>query len=294
MESLWKAAGAAAWGAAALGGLQPFLTPEAAAEIQARCPGARGVLVAAFPYYAGRAPGNLSLYCRGEDYHRVILRRLEPVCRALMERHPGHAFVPGADSSPVPELAAAELAGVGFRGRHGLRIVPPYGSYVFLGTVLTDLALPATGPREGTLCPPNCRACQQACPTGALGEGGCQVTRCLSHWSQEKGDLPPEMAQALRASPTVWGCDRCQTACPHNQGAALSPLPEFREDLIPTLTPQDLAGLSNKAFRRTYGHRAFAWRGIAPLRRNLALQGEGLSPTPQKKPPAPDENRRSG
>ena len=67
-----------------------------------------------------------------------------------------------------------------------------------------------------------------------------------------------------------------------------------REDLLPTLTPQDLAGLSNKAFRRTYGHRAFAWRGIAPLRRNLALQGEGLSPTPQKKPPAPDENRRSG
>ena len=60
------------------------------------------------------------------------------------------------------------------------------------------------------------------------------------------------------------------------------------------LTPQDLAGLSNKAFRRTYGHRAFAWRGIAPLRRNLALQGEGLSPTPQKKSPAPDENRRSG
>ena len=86
MESLWKAAGAAAWGAAALGGLQPFLTPEAAAGIAARCPGARGVLVAAFPYYAGRAPGNLSLYCRGEDYHRVILRRLEPVCRALMER----------------------------------------------------------------------------------------------------------------------------------------------------------------------------------------------------------------
>ena len=274
MERLWKAAGAAAWGAAALGGLQPFLSPQGAAAIQALCPGARTVLVAAFPYYAGAAPGNLSLYCRGEDYHRVLHRRLAPVCQALAQRHPGHAFVPGADSSPVPELAAAELAGVGFRGRHGLRIVPPYGSYVFLGTVLTDLALPSTGPREGTLCPPNCRACQQACPTGALGEGGCDVTRCLSHWSQEKGDLPPEMAQALGASPTVWGCDRCQTACPHNQGAALSPLPEFREDLLPTLTPQDLAGLSNKAFRRTYGHRAFAWRGPGPLRRNLGLKEE--------------------
>ena len=150
MDRLWKAAGAAAWGAAALGGLQPFLSPQGAAAIQALCPGARTVLVAAFPYYAGAAPGNLSLYCRGEDYHRVLHRRLAPVCQALAQRHPGHAFVPGADSSPVPELAAAELAGVGFQGRHGLRIVPPYGSYVFLGTVLTDLALPATGPREGT------------------------------------------------------------------------------------------------------------------------------------------------
>ena len=133
MERLWKAAGAAAWGAAALGGLQPFLSPQGAAAIQALCPGARTVLVAAFPYYAGAAPGNLSLYCRGEDYHRVILRRLEPVCRALMERHPGHAFVPGADSSPVPELAAAELAGVGFRGRHGLRIGQNHVGDVLIG-----------------------------------------------------------------------------------------------------------------------------------------------------------------
>ena len=131
----------------------------------------------------------------------MILRRLEPVCRALMERHPGHAFVPGADSSPVPELAAAELAGVGWRGRHGLRIVPPYGSYVFLGTILTDLPLASTGPRAGTLCPPDCRACQTACPTGALGEGGCDVSRCLSHWSQEKGELPPDMAAAPGPQP---------------------------------------------------------------------------------------------
>lgn len=289
MESLWKAAGAAAWGAAALGGLQPFLTETAAAAIDARCPGACTVLVAAFPYYAGAGEGNLSLYCRGEDYHRVLLRRLEPVCQGLARRYPGHAFVPGADSSPVPELAAAELAGVGWRGRHGLRIVPPYGSYVFLGTILTDLPLASTGPSPGTLCPPNCRACQAACPTGALGEKGCDVTRCLSHWSQEKGDLPPAMEAALRASPTIWGCDRCQAACPHNQTAALSPLPEFREDLLCSLTPEDLAGLSNKAFRRAYGRRAFAWRGIAPLRRNL-----GLAPSAQKSPAPPEEKSAEG
>ena len=205
-----------------------IFVPQGAAAIQALCPGARTVLVAAFPYYAGAAPGNLSLYCRGEDYHRVILRRLEPVCRALMERHPGHAFVPGADSSPVPELAAAELAGVGFRGRHGLRIVPPYGSYVFLGTVLTDLALPATGPRErGPSAPQNCRACQQACPTGALGGGGgARSPGACPTGPRRKGDLPPEMAQALRASPTVWGCGPVPDRLPPQPGGG--PLPPGR------------------------------------------------------------------
>ena len=213
------------------------------------------------------------------------------MCQALAQRHPGHAFVPGADSSPVPELAAAELAGVGFRGRHGLRIVPPYGSYVFLGTVLTDLALPSTGPREGALCPPNCRACQQACPTGALGEGGCDVTRCLSHWSQEKGDLPPEMAQALRASPTVWGCDRCQTACPHNQGAALSPLPEFREDLIPTLTPQDPGGAEQQGLPPDLRPPGLRLAGHRPPAAEPGPPGGGPFPNSTKK--APRTRRKS-
>ncbi len=141
MNQLWKAAGAAAWGAAALGGLQPFLGPEAAEQLH---PLSRG---------PDRAGGGLSLLRRpgprqslpllpGEDYHLVLGRRLEQVCAGLRARHPSHTFVAGADNSPVPELAAAELAGVGCRGRHGLRIVPPYGSYVFLGTILTDLVLP--------------------------------------------------------------------------------------------------------------------------------------------------------
>ena len=146
MNQLWKAAGAAAWGAASLGGLQPFLDETAREKIEALCPGAGTVLVAAFPYYAGDRPGNLSLYSRGEDYHRVLRRRLGQVCQALEARYPGHAFVPGADSSPVPELAAAVRSGVGRVGRNGLLFVPPYGSYVFLGTVLTDLEVPPTAP----------------------------------------------------------------------------------------------------------------------------------------------------
>lgn len=272
MHELWTAAGAAAWGAAALGGLQSFLWEEARARIETLCPGAATVLVAAFPYYAGDDPGNLSLYCRGEDYHQVLSRRLEQVCEGLRARYPACTFVAGADNSPVPELAAAELAGVGRRGRHGLRIVPPYGSYVFLGTILTDLALPSTGPGTDSLCPEDCRRCQKACPTGALTDQGCDVSRCLSDWTQQKGELPQAVEEQVRSSPTVWGCDLCQKACPWNRKAQHTSLPEFRDDLTPSLTLQDLEDLSNKAFRKQFAHKAFAWRGIAPLKRNLELK----------------------
>lgn len=276
MNELWKAAGAAAWGAAACSGLPPFLGEavwaKLAPQLEALCPGAKTILVGAFPYYAGDTPGNLSLYCRGEDYHLVLGRRLQAVVDGLAQQHPDHHFIPGADNNPVPELAAAELAGVGWRGRHGLRIVPPYGSYVFLGTILTDLDVSQTGPSPGTLCGTHCRACQKACPTGALTDTGCDLSKCLSELTQKKGDLPPEAAAQIAHSPTAWGCDLCQRACPHNQNAALTPLPEFREDLMPSLTLADLDGLSNKAFRRQYAARAFSWRGIAPLKRNLAWQ----------------------
>ena len=116
MNQLGTAAGAAAWGAAALGGLQPFLGPEAAEQLHTLCPGAQTVLVGAFPYYAGQAPGNLSLYCRGEDYHLVLGRRLEQVCAGLRARHPSHTFVAGADNSPGrnwPAWAAGAATGCG-------------------------------------------------------------------------------------------------------------------------------------------------------------------------------------
>lgn len=274
MNELWKAAGAAAWGAAAVSGLRPYMEEKAREALEALCPQARTVLVGAFPYYAGEAPGNLSLYCRGEDYHQVLLRRLEGVRGELEARYPQNRFVPGADNSPVPELAAAELAGVGFRGRHGLRIVPPYGSYIFLGTILTDLAVEPPRRETPGACPENCRACAAACPAGALGEGGVEARKCLSALSQEKGEVSPEIRALLRESPTVWGCDLCQRACPWNRDAALSPLPEFTQGLLPDLRLEDLEGLSNRAFRKRYRDRAFAWRGIGPLLRNLRIKEE--------------------
>lgn len=271
LETAFRAAGAAAWGGVSYARLRPAMAPENRERAEALCPGARTVLIAAFPYFAGDRPGNLSLYARGEDYHRVLLRRLTPVCDYLRELYPTESFLAGADSSPLPEREAARLAGLGILGRHGLIIVPPYGSWVFLGTVLTSAVLPLEEAEPAPLCE-SCGRCLSACPAGALGAEGAVEGRCLSHLTQKKGALSPEEGALVAAHPWVWGCDLCQRACPHNAGCARSPLPEFREGLLDTLRLEDVAELTNRTFREKYGDRAFAWRGPGVLRRNLSLQ----------------------
>lgn len=272
LAGAFAAAGAAAWGAAAYGPLETYMAPIAREKARALCPDPAVVLAAAFPYYAGEGEGNLSLYARGEDYHRVLGRRLNTVCTFLSEQYPTYRFIPGADSSPLPEREAAWAAGIGLRGRNGLTILPPYGSYLFLGTILTDCPFEVEDRPAAPDCLA-CGACAAACPTGALGpDGRVEVSRCLSDLTQRKGEVTAEEGALLRAHGLIWGCDRCQAVCPYNAAPALAPLPEFREDLIRSLASADLAGLTNRAFQAKYGGRAFVWRGPGPLRRNLALK----------------------
>ena len=273
LSEAFAAAGAAAWGGVLIEALRPWLSPSALARACQTCPNPRTVLVAAFPYYAGRAPGNLSLYARGADYHQVVTARLNTVCNYLRGLYKKSTFFPSADNSPLPERQAAWLAGMGLRGRHGLLILPPYGSFVFLGTILPDapLALPAAEPAPECM---GCGACVAACPTGALGPGGADPARCLSELTQKKGPLTGEERGKLAAHPLIWGCDCCQLACPYNASPARSPLPEFTGNTVDSLTEADLAGLSNRTFRAKQGDRSFAWRGPARLRRNLELRGE--------------------
>ncbi|WP_195278830.1 QueG-associated DUF1730 domain-containing protein [Clostridium sp. J1101437_171009_A5] len=271
LSAAFAAAGAAGWGHVAYERLLPAMSREARERVEALCPGAQSVLVAAFPYYAGRTPGNLSLYARGRDYHLVITEALTTICHMLEEKYGSYRFVPGADNSPLPEREAARLAGLGMIGRHGLVILPPYGSWIFLGTILTDLdlSLPPALPSGGCMA---CGKCLSACPGGALRGDSFDPERCLSHLTQKKGALPPEQEALVAAHPLIWGCDVCQLVCPHNAGAVETPLAPFREDRLDSLTSEAVEGLTNRQFREAYGERAFAWRGPAVLRRNLALQ----------------------
>lgn len=270
-ETLFQRAGAAAWGRCPLSAAG--LTEAQAQRVETLCPGARGVFTAAFPYLAEDVAGNLSRYARGTDYHLAVVDRLESVCRGLEALWPDHRFVAGADNSPLPEVKCAWLSGVGMLGRNGLLMVPPYGSWVFLGTILTTLPLPEAG-AAGDKCP-DCGACIAACPGGALGRGGVDLERCLSELTQRKGELTAEQEALVRRHPLVWGCDICQQVCPCNRGAAETPLPEFRTDLLSSLTLEQVEGLTNRALKERFPRRAFTWRGPKPLARNLRWKEEG-------------------
>ena len=102
------------------------------------------------------------------------------------------------------------------------------------------------------------------------------MQECLSALTQKKGALTPEEQDALRRHPLIWGCDDCQLVCPLNRaalsGAHDTPLAFFRAERLLCLTPEALAGMPEECFRE----RAFAWRGRAPLERNLALHGAAV------------------
>lgn len=267
LNVVFAAAGAAAWGCVAYGDLLPYMGAAAREKAASLIPNPAAVLVAVFPYFTGETEGNLSVYARGADYHTVLRDRLNTVCKYLRIEYPSYTFYSAADNSPLPEREAAWLAGLGLRGENGLLILPPYGSYVFLGTIFTDapVPVPSAVPASGCI---GCGACKAACPTRAL-EG---LGPCLSDLTQKKGELTAEETALLKNHPYIWGCDICQTVCPYNQAPRIAPLPEFSEDYLSDLTSDLLEGLTNRGFQERFGHRAFAWRGPAVLRRNLSLK----------------------
>lgn len=275
LDAAFRAVQAAAWGAVPYGEVAEAMDGEGHRRTEALCPCPQWVLTAAFPYYAGAEPGNLSLYARGMDYHSVVTGRLERVCTQLRAAFPGRTFVPGSDNSPLPERECAWRGGVGLRGLHGLVIVPPYGSYVFLGTILTDHAFALARPKAAEGCG-GCGACRRACPGGALRGGAFDRERCLSHLTQKKGELSEGQAALVAGHDLIWGCDACQRVCPYNRLARKTAIAEFSGALVQELDSGELEGLTNRGLRERYPDRAFTWRGSAVLRRNLELQKKKL------------------
>lgn len=228
---------------------------------------AQSVLVCLFPYYTGEHPErNISRYAMVADYHLIAGEYLQRFCEALRQQFPNNHFEPFTDNSPVPEVRSALLAGLGRRGKNGLLLHPDYGSYVFIGEVVTDLALEPDAPLSPSDCL-NCGRCQRACPQGALQpDGSVELSRCRSHITQKKGELTEWEIQQIRAGGLIWGCDICNDVCPCNREPKISPVPEFLESAVTVFDREQAEKLLKT--------RAFNYRGKKTILRNIDLLEE--------------------
>ena len=249
----------------------PFAPPAAERlSAEALLPGARSAIVLLFPYKpSGEEEGNIALYARTPDYHRVNHAYLSRLLTKIQPAFPEERFLPITDTSPMADRWLAYAAGLGFFGRNHCLIHPQYGSYVTIGALLTTMLLPAGTPMECRCSA--CRRCISACPGRALNDGPIRPWQCKSYLTQKKEALTEEETAILRRTPLIFGCDECQRVCPWNEKAAPSPLPEIREGRIPALSAAELETLSNRGFDKTYRGYAFAWRGKKVLLRNLSL-----------------------
>ena len=251
-----------------------FLKPEpdeASEQIQS-------IVVVLFPYYTGSEKGNLSMYCRGIDYHVVVPKYLKPMGEVLKQEFGDEVqFGAYADTGPLRDRYLALRAGLGFIGRNQMMINPKYGSYCFIAYITLNMPLEAdlevAWSREPQCL--NCGACVKNCPGGAMSEdGGFVMERCRSGITQKKGELEDWELEIFYKDELIFGCDVCQSVCPHNKGIAVSPIKEFVQEHIDSLKMEDLEGLSRKGLQEKYPNRAFTWRGPEVLRRNLRLMEE--------------------
>ena len=213
---------------------------------------------------------NLSAYSVPRDYHLYFERLFSELLTQLRNAFPKHRFVGFSDHSPIDEVDAAARAGLGVVGKNHLLITPDYASFVFLGELVTDAKLDAT-PKPVSYCE-DCGACMHACPASACGG-------CLSALTQKKGDLTNGEKAAIVSYGSVWGCDLCQTVCPHTKraldaGTIFTPIPFFTKQTLPRLTLERLDAMSDEEFSQ----RAYAWRGRKTIRRNLLLMREKGEP----------------
>lgn len=201
--------------------------PEVSCHPERLLPHAKSVISAALCYYApaptpGPGEGRLARYTWRDNYAE-LRQKLDELGRRL-----GGEYRVLVDENQHVDREAAARAGVGFYGKNTLLITRKHGSWVVLGTLVTEAAVDATAPLE--LDCGSCTLCIEACPTGALDEPGTlDSTKCLSYWTQSPRPIPEEYR--IELGDMVYGCDICQDVCPWNRGiegrrAGESPSPE--------------------------------------------------------------------
>jgi epoxyqueuosine reductase len=240
-------------------------------------PGMRSAVVVAMSYGGDQPSGPVARYARGDDYHDVVLERLQQL-HAWVDAQAG-AHVNGkayVDTGPILERDLARRAGLGWFGKNTTLINPRGGSFFFLAALLLDLELVPDEPFRTDHCG-SCTRCLDACPTGALvAPRVLDSNRCISYLTiEQKGEIPEEFRAAIGV--LLYGCDICQEVCPWNQKFAL-PLREeaFRPRAAlagkdAAALARDILAMSDEDFRTAFKGSPMKRAKLRGLKRNAAL-----------------------
>ena len=203
----------------------------------------------------------------GLDYHYVLQDKLDRLAKGIEELTANFEYKGMVDTGALVDTAVARRAGIGFIGKNGLVISKEFGSYMFLGELITNLDIEPDQPVDYGC--GDCNRCVTACPTSCLiGDGSMNAKRCLSFQTQDKGVMDLEFRKKIKT--VIYGCDICQICCPYNKGLDNPLATEIDPDLShPELLP--FLELSNGQFKEKFGHVAGSWRGKNILQRNAII-----------------------
>ncbi len=241
--------------------------------------GCRTIISLAVPYAAPDHPlpatekgprGIVARCAQGIDYHRIVEDKAARIVEAVrLEVTIPFNYRILTDRSPLVERELARNSGLGWIGENCTLINPRYGSYTVLGTILIDKDIEPDEPIIHSCL--SCGQCREACPTAAIADPfTMNPYRCLSYLTQATGIIPRDMRPLLGAQ--IYGCDRCQEACPDNQSRESSAIPELAFSFFPAeplLIP--LLELTRKEFDLTVGLTSAGWRGKTTLQRNVII-----------------------
>jgi len=239
------------------------------ADISAYMPEALSVISVALNYYTPHQHssqpgiGKISRYGWGRDYHKVMGKKLKQLSTWLRSQDESIVTRHSVDTAPIQDKVWAQRAGLGWIAKNGNLITRKYGSWVFLGEVLTNLDL-AADPIHASHCG-TCTRCLSACPTVAIIKPHVvDANRCIAYHTIEnrQPELPQNIAEQL--SGWVAGCDICQDVCPWNQRFAQATDVEDFQPYLENIAPElnDLSELEEAEWDRRF--RASALRRIKP------------------------------
>ncbi len=238
-------------------------------------PDAQTLVVTGISYYSENMQKEkgvpvLSRYAYGNDYHDVIVPKLEKLLDFVKERVPeaeGKAF---SDTGFLHEKSWISEAGLGWQGRHSIMINKAIGSFFFIGILMLNIELDYDKPFQGEYCG-TCRLCIDACPTEAINENRTiDARKCISNRTIEnRGPIPEEIVAKLGGR--VYGCDRCQEVCPWNKNIKLNTHQEFRiSQEVAAMTRKDWESLTEEQYHSFFKNSAIRRVKFPDLKRNIS------------------------